>query len=162
MTIHGPNNRYVADAQITQAVAQMFERIGIKTASRPCPSNVFFNRANAQEFSIFFIAFGSPQGTAWLSLRGVLMTYNAELGYGPSNRGRYSNPKVDELTLKAVSAANLDEAAEYAREAAAIVYGEYGIIPMHYQLNVWAARKGFVYEPRQDSMTLASSLSKGE
>ncbi|MBN9063640.1 MAG: hypothetical protein BGP06_07115 [Rhizobiales bacterium 65-9] len=160
MTLHGPSNRYVADAQITQAAAQMFERIGIATSVETMPSNVFFAKASAQEFSIFFIAFGSPQGTAWLSLRGVLMTFNKEEGYGPSNRGRYSNPEVDRLTKLALGAANLDDAATFARQAAAIAYGEDAVIPLHYQLNVWAARKGFVYEARQDQATMALSLSR--
>ena len=30
MTIHGPNDRYINDAKIAEALAQMFSRIGIK------------------------------------------------------------------------------------------------------------------------------------
>lgn len=162
MTIAGPNDRYVADGQITQAVAQMFERIGISMEVETMPSNVFMPKASAQDFSIFFIAFGTAQGTGWSALRAVLMTYDAENGYGPSNRGRYSNPLVDELTIKSLSAGTLEDASRYASEAAAVAYGEYGIIPLHYQMNVWAARKGFTYEARQDSLTLAYGLSKAE
>lgn len=159
MTLHGPNNRYVADGQIVQALAQMFERVGITTEVETMPSNVFFARGSAQEFSIFFIAWGSAQGTAWHGLRGVLMTHDKEAGYGPSNRGRYSNPEVDRLTIASMSTFDLDEASRLSQEAAAVAFGEFGIIPLHHQLNVWASRKGFEYAARQDQMTLALGLT---
>ncbi len=159
MTLQGPNNRYVADGQIAQALAQMFSAIGIETDVETMPSNVFFPRASGREFSVFFLAWGSAQGTAWHGLRGVLMTYDKEKGYGPSNRGRYSNPNVDELTIAAMSTFDVDEAARLSAEAAGFAFRDFAILPMHYQMNVWAARNGFVYEPRQDQMTLAHGLT---
>ena len=114
ITLNGPNNRYVADGQIAQAIAQMFEQIGIETQVETMPSNVFFPAASNRDFSVFFLAWGSAQGTAWHGLRGVLMTYDKELGYGPSNRGRYSNPEVDRLTLEALSTFDVEEAGRLA------------------------------------------------
>ena len=35
-----------------------------------------------------------------------------------------------------------------------------GLIPLHYQINVWAARKGLKYEPRADEYTLAMSVTR--
>jgi len=160
ITLHGPNNRYVADAQIVQALAQMFERIGVATEVETMPANVFFPRGSNREFSIFFLAWGSAQGTAWHGLRGVLMTYDKEKGYGPSNRGRYSNPEVDRLTIESMSTFDVDEAARLSAEAAGVAFRDFAIIPMHYQMNVWASKEGFEYEPRQDQMTLAYGLSR--
>lgn len=162
LTVQGPNNRYVADAQIVQAIAQMFSRIGIETEVQTMPANVFFPSASGREFSIFFLAWGSAQGTAWHGLRGVLMTYDKDAGTGPSNRGRYSNAEVDRLANAALSTADLDEAAKLSAEAAAVAFGDYAIIPLHYQMNVWASGKDFAYSPRQDQMTLAYGLSKSE
>ena len=36
LTLHAPNNRYVNDEQIAQAIAQMLTRVGIKTKVRRC------------------------------------------------------------------------------------------------------------------------------
>lgn len=162
ITLHGPNNRYVADAQIVQAIAQMLERIGVETAVETMPANVFFPRASGREFSIFFLAWGSAQGTAWHGLRGALMTYDKEGGYGPSNRGRYSNLEVDRLTIESMSTFDVEEAARLSAEAAGVAFRDFAILPMHYQMNVWASRQGFEYEPRQDQMTLAYGLTKAE
>ena len=162
ITLNGPNNRYVADGQIAQAVAQMFEAVGIETVVETMPSNVFFPAASNRDFSVFFLAWGSAQGTAWHGLRGVLMTYDAEAGYGPSNRGRYSNPEVDRLTIASMSTFDVEEAGKLAAEAAGIAFRDFAILPMHYQMNVWASRKGFEHRPRQDQMTLAIGLSRTE
>lgn len=160
ITLNGPNNRYVADGQIVQAIAQMFERVGITTEVETMPANVFFPSASALDFSVFFLGWGSAQGTAWHGLRGVLMTYDKEQGYGSSNRGRYSNPKVDELTIASMSTFDVDEAARLSGAAAAEAFGDFAILPMHYQMNVWASKNTFAYQARQDQMTLAYGLSK--
>lgn len=160
LTIHGPNNRYVADGQIVQAIAQMFERVGITTVVETMPANVFFPAASARDFSIFFLGWGSAQGTAWHGLRGVLMTYDKEQGYGSSNRGRYHNAKVDELTIASMSTFDVDEAASLSAQAAAVAFADFAILPMHYQMNVWATQKGLAFVPRQDQMTLVYGLSR--
>ena len=162
ITLHGPNNRYVADGQIAQAIAQMFEAVGIETEVQTMPANVFFPRASDRDFSVFFLGWGSGQGNAWQGLRGVLMTYDAEQGYGPSNRGRYSNPEVDRLTIASMSTFDLEEAARLSADAARIAFTDFAIIPLHHQMNVWATREGFAYRPRQDQMTLAIGLSRTE
>jgi len=41
------------------------------------------------------------------------------------------------------------------KEAVAIGIGNLGVIPIHHQINTWAARKGIVYTPRIDEYTLA-------
>jgi peptide/nickel transport system substrate-binding protein len=35
---------------------------------------------------------------------------------------------------------------------------DYGLIPLHYQVNLWAMRKGLTYLPRADEYTLAQSV----
>jgi peptide/nickel transport system substrate-binding protein len=38
--------------------------------------------------------------------------------------------------------------------------GDVGIIPSHYQINTWAAKKGLSYEARTDEYTLGMSVSQ--
>lgn len=46
LTIHGPNDRYVNDAKIAEAIAQMLTRVGIKTKVETMPRSVYFTRAS--------------------------------------------------------------------------------------------------------------------
>ncbi len=43
MTIHGPNDRYINDARIIEAVAQFWTQIGIATEVDTMPRAVFFS-----------------------------------------------------------------------------------------------------------------------
>ena len=45
MTIHGPNNRYINDAKIAEAIGQMLTRVGIQTEVETMPRSVYFGRA---------------------------------------------------------------------------------------------------------------------
>src|SRR6185295_8287170 len=51
LTLHGPNNRYVNDEQIVQAVAQMLTKIGIATRVETLPYSNYMSRAGKLEFS---------------------------------------------------------------------------------------------------------------
>src|ERR1043166_2693205 len=51
LTLHGPNNRYINDEQIVQAVAQMLARVGIATKVETMPISIYLTRAARLEFS---------------------------------------------------------------------------------------------------------------
>src|SRR5262245_16441311 len=59
LTLHAPNNRYVNDEQIAQAVAQMLSRVGIQTRVDAMPSSVFFSRGSRLEFSFLLVGWGA-------------------------------------------------------------------------------------------------------
>src|SRR5216684_1484765 len=159
LTLHGPNNRYVGDEKVALAIAQMWARIGIETRVETMPSNVFFTRATKQEFSIFLIGFGSATGDSANGMRNVLASYDAAGGTGANNRGRYSNPEFDRLL--AASDRSLDPAARETllQDAAAIAFTDVAIIPIEFQANNWATRKGFRYHARMDEPTTATDLT---
>ena len=155
ITIHAPNNRYVNDAKIAQAVAQMLARVGIDTKVVTMPSSTFFAQATDLKFSLMLLGWSTGTGQSSSSLKALLMTYNRDKGYGTANRGRYSNGKVDALTEDAMASVDDAKREAYLQRAAEIAIGDTGIIPLHYQVNQWATRDGIVYAPRTDENTLA-------
>ena len=40
------------------------------------------------------------------------------------------------------------------QKATEVGIGDLGIIPLHYQVNTWATRKGLAYKPRTDEATV--------
>jgi peptide/nickel transport system substrate-binding protein len=164
LTIHGPNDRYINDAKIAEAVGQMLSRIGVDTEVVTMPRSVYFKRASrggpdgTPEFSFILVGWGSGTGEASSPLKSLLMTHNPDKGHGASNRGRYSNPEVDRLTEEAL--ATVDDAKREAglAKATEVAINDLGIIPLHYQVNVWAARKGLKYRARTDERTVATGV----
>jgi len=161
---HGPNDRYVNDARILEAIAQMLTRVGIETSIETMTRSVFFSRASSgadgePEFSFILVGWGAGSGEASSPLRSLLSTYDPDAGMGASNRGRYSNPEVDARVEEALQ--TVDDAAreQLLAEATEIAIGDLGIIPIHYQVNTWATRAGLAYVPRTDEWTLAMTVT---
>lgn len=161
LTLHSPNNRYVNDEQVAQVLASMLTRIGIQTRVEAMPSATFFTRANKLEFSFLLAGWGADTGEAGSSLKSLLATYDTDKGWGASNRGRYSNPALDAKLSTALTTIDDRAREKLLQEATEIGIKDYGVIPLYYQINVWAAKKGYVVTPRQDERTYAFSIVRG-
>ncbi len=155
ITLHGPNDRYVNDAKIVQAIGQMWSRIGVQTNVDAMTWTTFVSRANKQEFSAYLLAWGISSGEASNPLRSLVHTYDPKLGWGAVNRARYSNPEVDALVAKAMATADDGKREQVLIEAQRKVFADVALIPLHIQKNIWGMRAGLTYEPRADEESLA-------
>jgi peptide/nickel transport system substrate-binding protein len=158
VTLHGPNNRYVNDDQIVQAVAQMLVRVGIQTKVETMPLAVYFPRANKTEFSFALLGWGVSTGEASYPLRALVGTFNADKGFGNFNWARYSNPRLDRLIEQALATVDDAQREKLLRDAQQLAFEDQAVVPLHYQVNVWAARKGYRYVPRTDERTHAHAV----
>ena len=158
ITLHGPNDRYPNDAKITQAVAQLWSRIGVRTAVDTAPYSSFITRASKQEFSAFLVSWGTSTGEPSVGMRSVAATYDRSRGLGSVNRGRYSNPKFDEVLLAAMRELDNAKREDLLQEAQRILVADMGIIPIHLQKNVWAMKPGLAHDARVDELTRAQDV----
>jgi peptide/nickel transport system substrate-binding protein len=158
LTIHGPNNRYINDEKVCQAIAQMLSRAGIDTKVETMPSNVFFSRGSKLEFSLMLVGWGSGTGEASSPLKSLLATFDKDKGMGASNRGRYSNPKLDQLLDEALRTVDDKKREKLLQEATEAGINDLGIIPIHYEVSTWGTRKGLAYTARTDQNTLAMGV----
>ena len=173
LTLHGPNDRYVNDARIAEAVAQFWTRIGIETEVDTMPRNIFFSdliRGGADsfpgfdspKFSMALTGWGTVAGEATYTVSGTLETYNAATGGGNGNFGRYSNPSIDALSVRAKQTIDRDERLAMLEEATMIGMEDYAYIPLHFQVNKWAMRGGLEHSPRTNERTLATEIKRAE
>ena len=103
VTLHTPNNRYINDERVAQAVAQFLTRGGIPTKVDAMPSAVFFSRGTKLEFSLLLAGWGAETGETSSPLRSLLATFDAAAGMGTANRGRFSDAGVDALLRTALT-----------------------------------------------------------
>jgi peptide/nickel transport system substrate-binding protein len=160
LTVHGSNNRFPNDSQVTQALGQMFSRGGLKVNGvEVLPYNVYAPGATARKYSLFIFSYGSVASSSLNGLSGVLATYDKEAGTGSLNRARYSNPAFDALLKQA--AAEFDESRrnKLLADATRVAMEDAGILPIYWQKLYWAARKGFVVDPDRGESTSARFVS---
>jgi peptide/nickel transport system substrate-binding protein len=160
VTLHTPNNRYINDERIAQAVAQFLTRGGIPTKVDAMPSAVFFSRGSRLEFSLLLAGWGAETGENSSPLRSLLATFDAAAGMGTSNRGRFSDAGVDALLSTALTTIDDTKRGFMLAAAAEKAVGELqGLVPLHYEVSTWAMRKGLGYKARADQYTFAFEVT---
>lgn len=158
LTIAGPTDRYVNDERILQAIAQYWERIGVRMRVDAMPSNVFFPRGAQYAFSAALTGWQSSAYEPNNIFAPLLLTEDRARGWGTVNRGRYSNPRLDALYQRAVISMDQAERIRLWREMMRMAMADAPLLPIHHQVNIWATRRGLAYVPRSDEYTLATSL----
>lgn len=173
VTLHGPNDRYINDARILEAVAQMWSRVGVTTEVDAMPRNVFFSRLirgdelsmpghDVPEFSLAMTGWGTVAGEATYTVSGTLETYNAATGGGNGNFGRYSNSEIDARSVLAKRTIDNDTRRAILEEAITIGMEDYAYIPIHFQVNQWGMKSSLEHEPRTNERTRAMDVRRVE
>jgi peptide/nickel transport system substrate-binding protein len=155
ITLHAPNNRYVNDEKIAQAIASFLTRVGIETRVETMPSNVFFSRGSKQEFSFLLAGWASESGDTSSSLRALVGTFDPAKGMGAANRGRFSDVGLDAMIETAVTQVDDTKRGMLLAAASEKAIGLLGVVPVHYEVSVWGMRKGIAYNARADQYTFA-------
>ena len=158
LTLHAPNNRFVNDDKVAQAVGQMFSRIGIAAKVDTMPMASYAGRGAKSEFSIGLIGFGTQTGEVSSTLRAIIVCSKPETGGGLFNWSHFCDPKVDALTAQALGTVDDTARLGLLRQAAHLAIDEGAIIPLHFQATTWAARKGMTIVPRTDERSFAGTF----
>lgn len=143
----------------------MLARVGIRTTVEVLPAAIFFAAATSggpnqtPKFSFILNGINSGTGESSAGLRSLLGTYDPARGFGASNRMRYSNPAFDALMDEALRTVDDKPRAELLGRAIDLAIGtDAAIVPLYFQLSVWASRRGLEYLPRADETTEVMSL----
>lgn len=160
MVIHGPNNRYLMDDQIVQAVAQMLGRVGITASVDVMPAATFFPRNNKGEFAMSLVGWAPDSAEASSPLRALIATKDAQKGLGNFNVG-YSSKNVDELIDRAIVTVQPQARERLLQEATRAAMDDVALIPLHHQATVWAMKRTVSYPGRADERTHAGEFSPG-
>jgi peptide/nickel transport system substrate-binding protein len=154
ITLAGPNDRYVNDAAIVQAIAQMWTRIGLKVTVEAMPASVFFSRTQREEFSMALTGWASSTYEPDSSLIQMVASPDPSRGRQTTLRpSHYANPAIDAVIDRAIETIDPGEREELYQEATRMAMADLAVIPIHHQVNVWAVRKGLRRDPRISERT---------
>jgi peptide/nickel transport system substrate-binding protein len=155
MTLYTSNDSIPNSARAVQAIAQMWQRIGVVATIETMPHTVFSRRRGLLELPAF-LADWSGRGELIYTLAALLHTRDG--GFGAANRVRYSNPELDALIRAAAGDFDTARRGRTLLAAARLARDDAGLVPVVFTVNTWAGRAGVVtYEPRMDNHTLATS-----
>lgn len=135
-----PNDRYINDEAICQAVTAMWARVGIKTQLRTMPMATYSKKVASHDASVYLYGWGVATFDALYTLDSLAHTREGGSA-GNFNMGRLSDAKLDAAI--AAARTETDEAKRDAQlsQALQIVKDEYYYLPLHHQIRPWAMRK---------------------
>lgn len=145
-----PNNRYINDEEICQAVTAMWAKAGVKAKLRTLPLVTYFPMIQRYEASIFMLGWGVPTFDSLYSLQSLVRTVGAG-GDGNYNVGRYSNQRMDYLVDRVKSETDLPVRNRMLTEALQLQNDMVAHIPLHNQIIPWAMKKNIDLVHRADN-----------
>ncbi|MEI7445381.1 MAG: ABC transporter substrate-binding protein [Burkholderiales bacterium] len=147
-----PNDRYVNDGEICQAVAGMLARVGVKVNLEAETKNTYFPKILSRNTSFYLLGWTPTTYDAHNTLYNIMATPQG--GQGVFNLGSWSNARFDELTTAIGTETDQAKRNAMIAEAMKIHAEDFGHIPLHAQALAWAARKNVNIVQRADNIIL--------
>ncbi|MBA3593077.1 MAG: ABC transporter substrate-binding protein [Polaromonas sp.] len=145
-----PNNRYINDEEICQAVTAMWSRIGVKAKLRTMPLVTYFPMIQRYEASIYMLGWGVPTFDALYSLQSLTRSVGTG-GDGNYNVGRYSNPRMDIVVDRVKTETDLPVRNRFLTEGLQLSNDTVSHLPLHNQIIPWAMKKNIEVTHRADN-----------
>ncbi|MDX1514997.1 MAG: ABC transporter substrate-binding protein [Gammaproteobacteria bacterium] len=124
--------------RLATIIQDQLAKVGIDVELRTYDWGTFYGDVKAGNFQMYSLA--------WVGIKMPdIFRYVFHSGSIPpagANRGRFVNAAADELIERAEASENLDEQAYYYRELQALVLDELPYVPLWYEDQVFAARRG--------------------
>jgi peptide/nickel transport system substrate-binding protein len=140
VTMNCPNDRYVNDGEICQAVAANLSRIGVKVNLAAETKGTYFPKILRRDTSFYLLGW-TPGTYDSHNMLNALTRCVDDKGAGQFNLGAYCNPKVDELTLKIQSETDKAKRQAMISEAFKMHQDDIGHLPLHQQALAWGVSK---------------------
>jgi len=147
-----PNDRYVNDSEICQAVAANLARVGVKIKLQAESKTTYFPKGLKREMGFFMLGWSPAGYDAHNLLFTVLATPSGN--QGSWNFGSYSNLQLDELTTKIQSELDQGKRNAMIKQALDLHSDDVGHIPLHQQTLSWGMKKNIDAYQRADGFML--------
>ena len=159
-----PNNRYVNDRLICQAIVTMLARVGIKAELQTFPMNQYVGKISppSREFGIYLLGWTPTSMDSYNILFSLMSSYDKESGRGNVNFGQFSNREIDELTSLVDVELDSQVRDDLILRAYQVVHENAFYIPLHRQPVIWAASKRFDVIQRADDMFIFTNVRSAQ
>jgi len=135
-----PNNRYVNDEKICQALVGMWARAGLTVKLNAQPMASFIAKVQNFDHSTYMLGWGVATFDALFSLQSLLHT-KTKGADGSFNLGRVSDAKLDALIDASKTEMDPKKRDQQLRDALVLTRDNYYYVPLHHQLRPWAMKK---------------------
>ncbi len=138
---NAPNNRYVNDEEIAQAIVAMWARIGVKAQLMAENMATFSQKFQNFDSSLYMLGWGVATYDAQYMIQSLARTRTSGAD-GNFNFSKVSDPVVDRLADAMKSETDVAKRNAMIKEALVRIKDEVLLIPLHHQMRPWAMKAG--------------------
>jgi peptide/nickel transport system substrate-binding protein len=167
LTMDCPNDRYVNDAAICQAVVGMLGRIGVKVDLLAQPKALYFAKVlkpGGFKTSFYLLGWTPASSDSQNVLHDIMGCRDdpKDPTRGEANLGGYCNKELDALTDKILIETDTAKRNQMIKQAFEIGIEDYAYIPLHQQSLAWGVSKKVKIWQRADNAVLFYWATKTE
>ena len=146
-----PNDRYLNDESVCQAIVGMLSQVGFEPVLDAMPVSNYWPELRADNFDMYLLGWSPGTLDAEHPIRFLGSTPKPDKKLGSWNFGGYSNARIDELLPMIQS--ELDDTKRQAMldEVALTMQDEVAYVPMYVQPLVWGVRSNIELTQRPDN-----------
>jgi len=164
LTLAGPNDRYVQDEKIAEAVVKYLAKVGIKASLDVKPKSIFFPEVTeGMKYDFYLIGWFDGAFDMGRTYFKLIHTRDEEKGYGAWNGTGFSDPDIDKLLESTADIVDQEERRQTLQNLNKMALEEkIAWIPLHYQQDIYAIQKGkgVNFTPRPDRWMMLKEISK--
>ena len=160
ITVAGPNDRYVNDEKICEAVAKYLAKIGLNVTLDVKPKSIFFDELSDFKHRFYLIGWFDGSFDFGRSAEKLLHTVDKDKGMGAYNGTKYSNSEIDKMIIESSSIIDRAEREKALQAINKKSVEDVAWIPLHYQQDIFAVVKGknVKFTPRSDRWIVAKEI----
>jgi peptide/nickel transport system substrate-binding protein len=163
ITLTGPNDRYVQDEKIAEAVAKYLAKIGVRVKLDVKPKAIFFPEVNQGKTDFYLIGWFDGTFDMGRTYFKLAHTRDPDRGFGEWNGANFSDAEMDKLLQSTADIVNPQERGKVLQKLNKMaMVDKITWIPLHYQEDLYAVQKGkgIKFQPRPDRWLVYKEISK--
>ena len=144
-----PNNRYVNDEEVCQAIVAMWARAGVKAQLAAENFATYSQKFQNFDTSLYMLGWGVATYDAQYSIQSLIRTRTTGAD-GNFNFGRISDPVIDRLNDAMKGEPDVAKRNAMLKEALVRIKDEVLVIPLHHQVRPWAMKANVTTQHRSN------------
>jgi len=163
ITLAGPNDRYMQDEQIAEAVVKYLAKVGIRAKLDVKPKSIFFPEVTGAKHDFYLIGWFDGAFDMARTFFKLIHTRDKERGFGGWNGTGFSDSKIDTLLEGTGSIVDQEKRLKALQDLNKVALADkIAWIPLHYQVDIYAIQKGkgIKFTPRPDRWIVYKEISK--
>jgi len=149
-----PNDRYLNDEAVCQAVVSMLAQINLTAELDAMPVRTYWAELREDNFDMYLLGWSPGTFDAEHPIRFLASTPNIEMKLGSWNFGDFSNARIDELLPLIQSEIDDGKRQAMLDESAAILQDQVAYVPLYVQPLVWGMQQNISLTQRPDNFLI--------